>query len=473
MESEMFEVTIKNKQLFDFRNYCLINNINFDLVIEKFMMLIEPIYNNTSVISSVDEKINTIMKYIDNNLENQTKMISNQINNLSSQMSSEVSSVMMNNMNTMNNVLSNAVNNINTNVNNNMFSISSNIINGVSNGVSNSVCKEVKNEMLEMKREIKKDENNNLEMQVLSMNTMLNNLSNTIMQMSVLENGNTQEMNKNLSNMQMNLNELLNKISVSSTKGAISENILLNVLSNMFPTEDVRYVSETKESGDIILMREGKSSLLIENKCYNTNLPTYEVDKFIRDCGIQKMSGILMSQTSGIVGKTNFQIQVNKMMVEGKENVQVLVYMSNVNYDKYLISTAINIIDHLSLVLKVNKNEMEKEEEMVKIDNRLLETINNEYNQQMTKRCQMIKRLNEFMKEMIVDINGLMLPSLEKYLGERFMKEKTEIVSNVCIYCGGQYKMLSNHVWQCKKNPASVPRTGSSKSCDTPITMKK
>ena len=470
----MFEVTIKNKQLFDFRNYCLINNINFDLVIEKFMMLLEPIYNNTSVISSVDEKINTIMKYIDNNLENQTKMISNQINNLSSQMSSEVSSVMMNNMNTMNNVLSNAVNNINTNVNNNMFSISSNIINGVSNGVSNSVCKEVKNEMLEMKREIKKDENNNLEMQVLSMNTMLNNLSNTIMQMSVLENGNTQEMNKNLSNMQMNLNELLNKISVSSTKGAISENILLNVLSNMFPTDDVRYVSETKESGDIMLMREGKGALLIENKCYNTNLPTYEVDKFIRDCGIQKMSGILMSQTSGIVGKTNFQIQVNNMMIEGKENVQVLVYMSNVNYDKYLISTAINIIDHLSVVLRVNKGEMENDEDvMVKIDNRLLETINNEYNQQITKRGQLIKRLNEFMKEMIVDINGLMLPSLDKYLGERFMKEKVEIVSNVCIYCGGQYKMLSNHVWQCKKNPASVPRTGSSKSCDTPITMKK
>ena len=51
---------------------------------------------------------------------------------------------------------------------------------------------------------------------------------------------------------------------------------------------------------------EGKQNLIIENKLYERNVNVDEIKKFLRDINEQKTNGIMMSQFSGIVSKSNF-----------------------------------------------------------------------------------------------------------------------------------------------------------------------
>lgn len=56
------------------------------------------------------------------------------------------------------------------------------------------------------------------------------------------------------------------------------------------------------------------------------------------------MSGIFISQHSGIAFKSNFQIDIN--------NGNILIYIQNCDYDPEKIRLAIDIIDNLSTKLK-------------------------------------------------------------------------------------------------------------------------
>jgi hypothetical protein len=85
-----------------------------------------------------------------------------------------------------------------------------------------------------------------------------------------------------------NLQELLKKFENSSSKGIYSEKLLINILNNEFNSAEIKHVGTTKENCDILLSRKNKPTILIENKEYESkNIPSTEVDKFIRDIKIQ------------------------------------------------------------------------------------------------------------------------------------------------------------------------------------------
>ena len=93
------------------------------------------------------------------------------------------------------------------------------------------------------------------------------------------------------------LNEFLTKYKTSSQfKGQCSENMLGNVLNKMYPTAEVLNTTALKASGDFLLKREAKQTILIENKNYEINVNLDEIKKFLRDVNDQKMHGIMMSQ---------------------------------------------------------------------------------------------------------------------------------------------------------------------------------
>ena len=80
-----------------------------------------------------------------------------------------------------------------------------------------------------------------------------------------------------------NVSELLKKMEISSCKGKVSENIVFNILQNLYPSGQIDSVGTQKETGDIILRRLNKPTILIENKNWERNVVQEEVKKFIHD----------------------------------------------------------------------------------------------------------------------------------------------------------------------------------------------
>ena len=89
--------------------------------------------------------------------------------------------------------------------------------------------------------------------------------------------------NSSQTQLQANLSDLLRKMENSSSKGKISENLLLNILQPLYPTAQIDSVGTTKETGDVMLLRKDKPTILFENKNYDKNVTQDEVRKFLRD----------------------------------------------------------------------------------------------------------------------------------------------------------------------------------------------
>jgi len=205
--------------------------------------------------------------------------------------------------------------------------------------------------------------------------------------------------------LQSEVKDVLKRMENSSSKGKISENIVLNILRGLFPSAEVEYVGSQKESGDILIHRKDKPKILVENKCYESRQVTSDqVKKFIHDVDIQNCSGLFISQEGGIVNKENFEINIH--------NRNVLLYIHNVNYDPEIIKIAIDIIDSF------------KTKKMVK----------------------------EFSQKMIKSIECIQLPSLEKMLSSRFgYITSGKFICEKCNFIGKNPLALSVHKRSCDK----------------------
>jgi hypothetical protein len=232
------------------------------------------------------------------------------------------------------------------------------------------------------------------------------------------------ENNSSQLTLQNNVSEILKKFEKGSTKGNISEHITYNILLSLFPCSQIDHVgNEQKETGDIILIRNNKPKILIENKDHDSkNVPKQEVDKFIRDCEIQDCCGIMLAQHRGIANKQNFELQIN--------NGNVLLYVHEVNFDNDKIKTAIEIVEHF----KIKLDEITTKDDNCTINKDVLEEINKEYINYVTQKNNMIKLLKDFNEKLTFSLNDLKMPSLEKYLSYRFAFSSNQ-GENICKYC--------------------------------------
>jgi hypothetical protein len=224
--------------------------------------------------------------------------------------------------------------------------------------------------------------------------------------------------------LQTNMTDILKKFENAASKGAISENITYNILLSLFPCAQIELVSEQKETGDIMLVRNNKPKILIENKDHDSkNVTKQEVDKFIRDCEIQNCSGIMFAQHRGISNKKNFELQIH--------GGNVLLYVHEVNFDHEKIQIAIEIVE--SFKIKLDELNMSTNEDCT-IGKEVLEEINKEYINYVNQKNSMTKLIKDFSDKMILSINELKLPSLEKYLSTRFATSSIQS-DNICKYC--------------------------------------
>ena len=237
------------------------------------------------------------------------------------------------------------------------------------------------------------------------------------------------------------LNEFLSKYKGSSNKGKYGEQNLSSVLNSIYQNAEITNTTGIKASGDFIMKRYEKPTILFENKEYDYNIPKDEIGKFIRDVDTQNVNGIFISQNSGIAFKQNFQIDVNKG--------NVLVYIQNCEYSVDKIKIAVDIIDSLSSKIQ----ELNTDDESNTISKEVLDDINEEYHAFITQKENMITVLKDFQKKMSTQIDELKLPVLDKYLEPKYAYVKTRVFKcELCnVFSSGSKQGLSAHKRGCKK----------------------
>ena len=244
--------------------------------------------------------------------------------------------------------------------------------------------------------------------------------------------------------------ELLRKMENSSSKGKISENIVFNILHNLYPCSQIDSVGTTKETGDIMLTRNNKPRILIENKNWDKNVIQEEVKKFIHDVEKNDCCGLFLSQNFGIANKENFHIDIS-----GKN---VLLYLHEVHNDAEKIKVAISIIDHF----KNKLDELDSNTEIDTISKDVLDTINREYQNHALQKMNMIKLIKDCNQKMLKQMDEFQLPTLEEYLCTRYAFSTSKLNCEYCGYIAKNQSSLSAHQRGCvaKKNMAIENKNG-------------
>lgn len=247
------------------------------------------------------------------------------------------------------------------------------------------------------------------------------------------------EMRELTSTNQQNMSLILNKMENSSSKGKISENVLNHILQLLYPSACIDCVGTQKETGDIMLSRRDKHTILIENKNWDKNVPQAEVQKFIRDCETQQCSGLFLSQNCGICNKDNFEIDIH--------DGNVLLYIHNVNYDKEIIKVGIDIIDHF----KTNLDKINDTIDVNTIKKDVLDSIHREYNHYRIQKEMLQKMIKDTQSKLLKQVDELKMPDLEHYLSMYYSFSSGKFKCQYCDFISEKKAGISSHERGCKK----------------------
>ncbi len=240
--------------------------------------------------------------------------------------------------------------------------------------------------------------------------------------------------------------EYFTNMNNSNKKGKQGEAKLEPILSSILPTADIVNSSGEKESGDFIINRQNKSSILIDTKDYNTVVPKKEVDKIIRDIEKHKCNGILMSQNSGIALKYDWEINIH--------NNFVIVFLHNVEYNEDKIHMAIQIIDTLYPIIQQQAN---LEYESITKD-QLIE-LNREFQNIISQKKKIIEQIEQNNKDIIREVTKLDIPTLSSILKAKFSQPE-ELIYKCdhpgCGWVGRSNKALASHKKKHKKKETTI-----------------
>lgn len=268
-------------------------------------------------------------------------------------------------------------------------------------------------------------------------NTTENRINTSINDIKNITNQNTITQNK----MNTDLSSFLDKYKNSSFKGALAENHIENILTKLFDNADINRTTKEDQSGDFIMSRNNLPTILFEIKNYNTNVPSDEIDKFIRDINKHKVNGIFISISTGIAKKNNFQIEIN-------DNNNILIYIHNLQYDEYKIKSAVDIIDNLISKLSLYNHKD------ITLSQQTIDLINKEYQTLISKKTLLSDHLKDSYKKSISFLEDIELKTLNTFLSTHFSFLQSNSLK--CNYCnkfiGTNKKSLSVHQRKCKKN---------------------
>lgn len=421
MSENKFAITITNKKIFEFfqenphlnvehLTLCLINII--EQIKDKTSRAVESsqISHIFDKLKSVEEYIGTIKSDVINMHNNTTATFKDKLSEFKKECVQEINQVIINCSNATTDKQREHNNTLIENKINGMLYQYQSLINATEQRLGENIH-DVKNKLAEIK-----------------------------------ETNNTQQLFHQ--NLHEDVSNLLKKMENSNAKGKISENILFNVLKSLFPYAQIEVVGTQKETGDIIMRRHNKPTILIENKNYNKNITQDEVKKFIRDIEIQNMCGLFLSQNFAITNKNNFEINFH--------NGNVLVYVHEVNYDAEKIKSAVDIIDNLKP--KLDDLSENNENKTVAINEETVNEINKEYQTFQTQKLTQTKTIKESFQKILKQHEELGLMNLERFLASKFATSSSVHLTcgTCCVFVAKNQSALSAHQRHCK-NRAFLP----------------
>ena len=244
------------------------------------------------------------------------------------------------------------------------------------------------------------------------------------------------------------LNEFLGKYRSSSQfKGQCSENMLEAVLNKLYPTADVANTTATKASGDFVMKREDRPTIMIENKNYERNVNLEEVKKFLRDVTELRCSGIMISQFSGIASKPNGFIEVH--------DANVLVYLHNADYSPEKIKMAVDVIDNLTAKLETIAAHEEQSGIVIRKD--VLDRINEQFQFFMAQKETLLGIMRDSHKKIISQVEELRLPDLSAFLNDKYASiQNQQFVCDVCNLSFTNRRSLASHRKMHKNKPGAT-----------------
>jgi len=204
------------------------------------------------------------------------------------------------------------------------------------------------------------------------------------------------------------------------------------VLSKIFPNDEI---SKSNDS-HIILKRENKNTIFIQNEEQLYNIDNTIVSNFIEIIKQNNTSGILISQYSGIIGKPNFSFDII--------NNNIILYIHNCNFDIDKIKTAIEVFDN---IYKINSKD-------IMINKDILNNIYQEYEYFVNYKQTLIKLIQNDNNNIINYIKNINFDKLNSNLFNDF-KSTTNVnfyTCNICnIYISNTLKGLAAHKKGCKR----------------------
>jgi hypothetical protein len=465
-----YNLTISNKEVFEFYSKHYLDfeqmNILFCNILQQIITTTDSSYDN-NIASTILTKISNLennFSNIEHHLLKQQVDISNRLNEYKKDYINDVKLILLSNniehispliKETNNNLIDKTTNIINELLPKNQTAISkdidsnfkllqSHIINETNKLLSSSMNQKNIDEFIN-------NSNSSMSQTINTITSIITSIENRIDNRLNISSSKIDDLHKNINDnhhnnilLQQKVTDMLKKFEKGSGKGNVSENVLYNILLSLFPCAQIDYVgNEIKETGDIILIRNNKPKILIENKDHDAcNVPKHDVDKFIRDCEIQQCCGIMFSQNRGIANKENYELQIN--------NGNVLLYVHNVNFDNDKIKTAIEIVEQF----KIKFDEINADNDVCNIETSLLEEINKEFNNYTSQKHSLLKLVKDFNEKINSSINDLKMPCLEQFLSKHYATSSNQ-GNNICKYCEKYVpKSLSQHYRYCidKKN---------------------
>jgi len=262
-------------------------------------------------------------------------------------------------------------------------------------------------------------------------------ISHTSQQLSQNFEKNLQPISNSLDDVQHNVTNFTLISQNSSLKGSFSENRTKLTLANAFPNAVIHDTHKTTASGDFIVEHHECGKILIENKDYNENIPSAEVDKFFRDISTQKCHGIFISQSTGIAHKHNFQVDIFDGFVT--------VFLHKVNYDHNPIIYATAIIKSLMFIASSTANNTSVFNSKINLSNEDIQKIYDDWKKHNDTKQSIINSLNSQVK-LLKDT--LTLPALDSFIKTRFVADfqNTGFICPVCSKCCSTKPALVSHM---------------------------
>jgi hypothetical protein len=235
------------------------------------------------------------------------------------------------------------------------------------------------------------------------------------------------------------MSEALSKFTENQHSQQNNDKKLSSVLTKIYSSSEVQ--TKNNAGGLIVLKRQGRPNILIENRDIETNVTIEEVQSFTLSVDDHNCNGIFISQHSGISTKKNYHIEIH--------NNNILVYVHTAQYEPSRIEAAVDIIDQLSNKIRQFKHSGGDD---CTVPKDIMDAINNEYQLFISQKNAVIEVFKESQKKVLAQVDEIRFPALDKFLATKYSApiQKPGLKCDLCkSFSANNLKALAAHKRGC------------------------